>query len=475
MTGFTTSRSATSPVASPTMSRAPADAASSTARRTSGRLEVAASTSRQSWLFAPPPAITSSVASGAIISKHRATSYATDSMIARVSSPGPLAAVRPANTACASGCHHGARAPCSQGSASTPFAPGGVAAASVSRTSVGRPVIRSSHSMAAPAVESPASMRNPSSRPRETTAPVGRAPIGPPWGTETFVVVPQETIGAAGPAPVPSTSHARSPPPITMTTSERSPRSSGPKIVACDARRYHRRRSEDGRKLGRDRLRHPELPVEPVEPGARRERLVGDDLAGQARDDEVPRREHPTCRGERLGLVIGDPRDLGCTTSRVEHDAGPGPKLVRVAEVQHRGGAALVRPENPGSDRAQLRIETGERRPRGGEAECRDGSVGVGRVLAELRARVDDGEPPVLGILLRPPRSRVRGRDLAASDRDESGVVPQGGFGRARPEVERETVTAQPASGSPWPSPRSLPGRIRPRSSRRGSAGRCPR
>ena len=108
------------------------------------------------------------------------------------------------NAACASARHHGPRAPANHGSTTTPPAPGAtVAAAASSSSSWVRPVIDASQATAAPAAESPASTTKPPSAPRDTAATAGSAATGPGCGTETFAVVPHDTIGARADAPAP--------------------------------------------------------------------------------------------------------------------------------------------------------------------------------------------------------------------------------------------------------------------------------
>src|SRR6478672_2038501 len=197
--------------------RAPTEAASTWRRTTTARAVTAPSTVRQVGLPAPPPATTSSDPPGSSNSSERATSYATPSATARASSAGEWSGRSPANVAVASKRQCGARAPVNQGYAVAPRAPGGTAAAAFQSLATVRPVSAASQSNADPAAARPASTRKPSPGVRETCATAGNAPTGPGWGTETFAVVPHETIGTPVRAPVPIASQARSPAPGTTT------------------------------------------------------------------------------------------------------------------------------------------------------------------------------------------------------------------------------------------------------------------
>src|SRR5439155_18169255 len=135
--------------------------------------------------------------------------------LARARSPGPWAGVRLRNAARAPGRHQGARAPLSQGSATTPRAPGSAAAAASTSASWSRPVSCCNQASAAPLAESPASSRWPSIAARDATNPGGSGLGSVDLGSETLAVVPQETTGVVSDAPAPSTSHGRSPAPST--------------------------------------------------------------------------------------------------------------------------------------------------------------------------------------------------------------------------------------------------------------------
>ena len=155
----------------------------------------------------------------------RTTSHATDSTTARAMSAAPCAAPSPMNPARASSRHHGARAPSSHGTATTPRAPGPLSAARRPSSSVLRSSRRPSQARKEPAADSPPSRSQPPSAARVTTAPTGAGTGRSCTGTETLAVVPQLTMGWYSDAPEPSTSHWRSPAPMTIGTPGRSPSS----------------------------------------------------------------------------------------------------------------------------------------------------------------------------------------------------------------------------------------------------------
>ena len=155
----------------------------------------------------------------------RRTSQATDSITARDRSPGPWAEPSPMKPARASSRHHGARAPSSQGTAMTPLAPGGLAAARVANSSELRPSRRPNQARKEPAADRPPSSNHPPSAARVTTAPAGDGTGRSCTGTDTLAVVPQLTMGQPSEAPEPRTSHWRSPAPMTTGMPGRSPSS----------------------------------------------------------------------------------------------------------------------------------------------------------------------------------------------------------------------------------------------------------
>ena len=122
--------------------------------------------------------------------------------------------------------HHGARAPPNQGSTITP-ARSGRARGGPPHEGVGvEPARSASHATRDPAAERPPSSSHPPERPRVAIMASGTAADGAAGtGIETLAVVPHDTIGHASEEPVPRTSQARSPAPITTGMPPRSPSS----------------------------------------------------------------------------------------------------------------------------------------------------------------------------------------------------------------------------------------------------------
>src|SRR5215472_4551889 len=91
--------------------------------------------------------------------------------------------------------HHGARAPPSHGNARTPRAPGGLERAAAASAAGSEPTSEASHSRADPAAESPPSSSHPPLAPRVTVSARGGGSGRSLTGTDTFAVVPHDTIG----------------------------------------------------------------------------------------------------------------------------------------------------------------------------------------------------------------------------------------------------------------------------------------
>ena len=194
------------------------------------------------------------------------------------------------NPARASSRHHGARAPSSQGTAMTPLAPGGLSAARGASSSEVRPSNRPSQARNDPAADRPPSSSQPSSAARVTTAPAGEGTGRSGTGTDTLAVVPQLTMGRASDAPDPSTSHWRSPAPITTGMPGRSPSSDpAPTQVPHHGVRGHHARQLAQRRAGQ--LPHG-VAVEVVEAATQGE--------GRVRDDWAVMRYTMRSRGERM-------------------------------------------------------------------------------------------------------------------------------------------------------------------------------
>ena len=140
-------------------------------------------------------------------SRHRCTSQPTASKAARARSAGPCDRVQADHVDPASGRHQGARAPSSQGVATTPRAPGGLWAGPRGQL-VGRwpGQRRAIHDKRDPAADSPPSSSQPPSAARDSTIPVGTGSGRSATGTDTLAVVPQLTMGQDSVAPEPSTS-----------------------------------------------------------------------------------------------------------------------------------------------------------------------------------------------------------------------------------------------------------------------------
>jgi len=218
-TGSIRSRSTGEPAARPASTAAPADAASPDRRRSAGSPVTEVRTWVQTPSVAPAPANVRPTGGSAppatTAARHRATSQATASTAARARSPASWAAPRPTKPARARSDHHGARAPSSHGTATTPRAPGPLVVASRASSAGSRPTSWPSQASRDPAADSPPSRSHPPSAERESTSPSGSGSGRTDCGTETLAVVPQLTIGCAALAPAPMTSHWRSPAPMT--------------------------------------------------------------------------------------------------------------------------------------------------------------------------------------------------------------------------------------------------------------------
>ena len=144
-------------------------------------------------------------------------------------------------------------------------------------------------------------------------------------------------------------------------------------------------------------------------------------------------------RREGLGLVIGDPRDLGGAARRVEHHAGPGAELVRGRR------SAGPRPRPRWSDQrmpgpiGRSSSSNPANVSRGGREPDHLDPVVLGprprRAAARTRRRPRATSPPGPAP---PSRAGVGRRDLGPRDGDETIVAPERRLGRAGPEVERE-------------------------------------
>ena len=155
--------------------------------------------------------------------------------------------------------------------------------------------------------------------PRVTTAPAGDGTGRSCTGTDTLAVVPQLTMGRSSEAPEPSTSHWRSPAPMTTGMPGRSPSSApGTGLELAD----HGVGRHDARELAQRRagqLAHG-VAVEVVEPAARGEGGVGHHLVGHAVDDEVARatgsgraasRRSGSCSASQASLAATAPASSG--------------------------------------------------------------------------------------------------------------------------------------------------------------------
>ena len=320
------------------MMRAPTDAASSTARRDErspgGRREH----------VAPEPALRAAAGDdelGRVRGEQleAAGDVERDRLddSARQLARGAVAVVRPANAAWASGCHQGARAPCSQGSA-THAAGTGRRRGGLGQQHLGRPA-----GDALQPLERGAARRR--DRPRRGTPPAhpstpprrsGARRSGRGGGPRRSRSCPTRPSAPASCAPVPSTSHARSPPPSTTCTP------GGQAEVVRSVDRGPPRDRDDGRGADAPPGASPrsssvdaERAVEPVHAGARRERLVGDDLAGQPGDDEVARRQQPACRSNVSGSWSVTHATLAAQHAALSDDAGRG----RGTRPGHRSAA----------------------------------------------------------------------------------------------------------------------------------------
>ena len=156
----------------------------------------------------------------------RSTSQATDSITARARSPAPCAAPSPMNPARASSRHHG-RAGAVEPRHGDHAARTGRALAGQAGQLVGGAVEQAAQPGQERARRRTGRPRaaSPRRRARVTTAPAGEGTGRSCTGTETLAVVPQLTIGWSSDAPEPSTSHWRSPAPMTTGMPGRSPSS----------------------------------------------------------------------------------------------------------------------------------------------------------------------------------------------------------------------------------------------------------
>ena len=358
------------PRALPASSAAPADAASPERWRRAGipRTDVRTSTQTGSPDPAPPSVTPSAVEPPrrptVTTSMTRRTSQATDSTTARAMSAAPCAAPRPRNPARASSRHHGARAPSSHGTATTPRAPGPLSAASRPRSSVLRSSRRPSQARNDPAADSPPS----SSQPPSAAAGHHGA------GRRRHRALVHRHRDVAGGAPAhhgvvlgrARTQHLALA--VAGADDDGDPRPQ-PELGAL-----HRLELADDR-VGRHDAR--ELPqrragqlahgvaVEVVEPASRGEGGVGHELVGHAVDDEVARGEDHVGGVQALGLVLGQPGQLGGHRPGVERDPGAGPVDVvaphALGQRPRLERGAVVGPQDPLADRVALARSPGRR------------------------------------------------------------------------------------------------------------------
>ena len=184
------------------------------------------------------------------------------------------------------------------------------------------------------------------------------------------------------------------------------------------------------------------VAVEVVEPAARREGGIGHQLIGHAVHDEVARRQNHVSRLNALGLVLGQPGQLGRNGAGIERDPGPGPVDVVASHAlgQHPrlGGGPVVRPQDGLADRVTLRGDGDEGLPRPRTGHHVDLGEGERRLGPGLGARDDERGPPPQRILLGPADLGEGGGELGAGERHQALVAPQADLGDGRAEVDRE-------------------------------------
>ena len=201
----------------------------------------------------------------------------------------------------------------------------------------------------------------------------------------------------------------------------------------------------DARELaqrGTGQLAH-RVAVEVVEPAARGEGGVGHHLVGQAVDDEVAGREDDVGRLEALGLVLGQPGQLGRHRAGVERDPGAGPVDVVAPHAlgqpprlgRGRGGRTTRCPCRSGRPAAV----TGTKVCRAPEQATTSTSAERGRRLGPgLGAGDDHRGPPAQRVLLGPADLGVGRGQLGARQRHQAVVAPQADLGDGGPEVDGE-------------------------------------
>ena len=145
----------------------------------------------------------------------------------------------------------------------------------------------------------------------------------------------------------------------------------------------------------------------------------------------------------------GEPEGLGGGAPGVDDDAGlPTQRLDVAGLLGQRDGlvtGAAVRPQDAAPQRVQVRVDGHERLARGGEADCRHGLPARVIGVARVRAGGDDRAPPVVRVLLGPPRLRVQRAHLGAAHGHGAGVGPHDGLGGAAAEVEGQDHAASQA------------------------------
>ncbi len=210
-------------------------------------------------------------------------------------SAAPCAAPRPRKPARASSRHHGARAPSSHGTATTPRAPGPALRGQPSQLFVLRPSRRPSQARKEPAADSPPSSSQPPSAARVTTAPAGEGTGRSCTGTDTLaggapahhgVVLRGARSQHLALAVAGADDHG--------DPGAQPQLGAGHRLELAD----HRVGGHDARELaqrGPGQLAHG-VAVEVVQPAARGEGGVGDQLVRQAVHDEVAGRQDHVAR-----------------------------------------------------------------------------------------------------------------------------------------------------------------------------------
>ena len=251
--------------------------------------------------------------------------------------------------------------------------------------------------------------------------PGGRTAGRTSRGTDRLAVVPQLTMGIISSAPVPSTSQARSPAPMTTGVP-----ASNPKAAAADRDeptadpvRRDDRRQPVGRFAGQ--LIH-HVAVEVVQTAARGHGGVGDHLAGEPPDHEVPRSQEPGAGGQSLAVVRSQPDHLGRHRTGVERHTGSVEYCSAATQpAGHRlrfGAGAAVRPHDRRPHLLPFRVDGHERLP-GSRA-----SDGIDRT----EPTIDRGARP------RPAAGHRRRPPTTTTPRDPAPTSPVPD-GRSRPEL----------------------------------------